>query len=154
MKAMKKLFTIAALGLFIVSANAQTNLAPDQNPNYKVSMDKYMDNNATKVAAMNTTIQETYKAYDWREAKQQRVTDRRNLRRDRRMFNSLNNGWNNGWNNGLNNNWNFNYGRGGNRWNNNWNNNWNNGWNNNWNNGWNNGLNFNYGLGFPFNFCW
>jgi hypothetical protein len=144
---MKKLFTIAAFSFFAIVTYAQNELAQDQNPNYKVSMDKYMDNNAAKVATMNTTVQETYKAYDWREAKEQRITDRRNTRRDRRMFNSLNNGWNNnGWNNNRWNN-NFNYNRNG--WNNNgWNNN---GWNN---NGWNNGWNFNNGLGFPFNFCW
>ena len=108
------------LSLIIIAAGFAANaqeLAPDQNPNYKVSMEKYSAIPASQTT-MNTTLQETYKAYDWSTAKAERKAERRNFRRERALFNSYNNGWNN--NNG-NNGWN--------------NNNWNNGWNNTrWNN--------------------
>lgn len=113
---MKKLL----LSLFIIvggfTANAQ-ELAPDQNPNYKVSMEKYTAIQTTQ-NTMNTTLQETYKAYDWSTLKAERKAERRNFRRERALFNSYNGGWNNNnWNNGWNNNnWNNN-----NRWNNNFN---------------------------------
>jgi len=131
---MKKLL----LSLIVISAgfaaNAQVFMT-DQNPNYKVSLDKYVaiqTSSTTPATAMNTTVQETYKAYDWSTAKAELKTERRNFRRERALFNNFNNGWNN-------NNWN--------------NNNWNNGWNNNnCNNGWNNNrLNNNYN---PFFFRW
>ena len=123
---MKKLL----LSLIIIAvgfvANAQ-DLSPDQNPNYKVSMEKYTAMQ-TFQTTMNTTVQDTYKAYDWSTAKAERKAERRNFRRERVLFNNYNNGWNN------------------NNWNNGWNNNnWNNGWNN--NNRWNNNCN-------PFFFRW
>ncbi len=99
-------------------ATMAQDLAPDQNPNYKVSMDKYAATQVSLQTTNNTTIQDTYKAYDWSTAKAERKAERRNFRRERVLFNNYNNGWNN------------------NNWNNGWNNNnWNNGWNNNnWNN--------------------
>jgi hypothetical protein len=101
-------------------ATQAQELATDQNPNYKVSMDKYAATQISLQSTNNTTIQSTYKAYDWSTAKAERQAERRNFRRERRLFNNFNNNWNNnGWNN--------------NAWgNNNWNNN---GWNN-FNNGW------------------
>ncbi len=102
-------FIVIAAGF---AANAQ-ELALDQNPNYKVSLEKYTANMVTLQTTNNTTVQDTYKAYDWSTAKAERKAVRRNFRRERALFNTYNNGWNN--------------------------NNWNNGWNNNnWNNGWNN----------------
>ncbi len=116
----KVIFTLSILLAGYVTM-AQ-DLAPDQNPNYKVSMDKYAATQVSLQTTNNTTIQDTYKAYDWSTAKAERKAERRNFRRERALFNIRNNGWNNGWNN--------------NNWNNGWNNNnWNNGWNNNnWNN--------------------
>jgi hypothetical protein len=113
---MKKLiFTLSIIaGAF--SAMSQ-DLAPDQNPNYKVSMDKYASNQLSLQTTNNTTIQETYKAYDFSQAKAERKAERRNFRRESRLFNNYNNNWDNGWNNNY-------YGNG-------WNNNrFNNGWNN------------------------
>ena len=108
---MKKLL----LALFIFTggyaASAQ-ELAPDQNPNYKMSLEKYQGLQTNLQTTMNTTVQETYKAYDWSIAKEERKAERRNFRRERALFNSYNNGWNNNsWNNGWNNNnWNNNRG--------------------------------------------
>ncbi len=112
----KVIFTLSILLAGYVTM-AQ-DLAPDQNPNYKVSMDKYAATQVSLQTTNNTTIQDTYKAYDWSTAKAERKAERRNFRRERVLFNNYNNGWNN------------------NNWNNGWNNNnWNNGWNNNnWNN--------------------
>ena len=109
---MKKLLLSFIIFTTAFAANAQ-ELLPDQNPNYKVSMEKYSATPAA-LTTMNTTLQETYKAYDWSTAKAERKAERRNFRRERALFNSYNNGWNNyNWNN----------------------NSWNNGWNNNrWNN--------------------
>ena len=109
-------FIILAAGF----ATQAQELTPDQNPSYKVSMDKYAATQVNLQSTNNTTIQNTYKAYDWSTAKAERQAERRSFRRERRLFNNFNNNWNNnGWNN--------------NAWgNNNWNNN---GWNN-FNNGW------------------
>jgi hypothetical protein len=111
----------ALLCLIVIAAGFAANaqeFAPDQNPNYKVSLEKYTTNMVTLQTTNNTTVQDTYKAYDWSTAKAERKAERRNFRRERALFNTYNNGWNN------------------NNWNNGWNNNnWNNGWNNNrWNN--------------------
>ncbi len=124
---MKKL--IFTLCIFAAGFATQAQeLAPDQNPNYKVSMDKYAGTQVSLQTTNNTTIQDTYKAYDFREAKAERQAERRNFRRERRLFNNYNNSFNNSWNNGWNNDY---FGNG-------WNNNNNNRWNN-FNNGWNNG---------------
>lgn len=119
------------LSLIIIAAGFAANaqeLAPDQNPNYKVSLEKYTANMVALQTTNNTTMQETYKAYDWSTAKAERKAERRNFRRERALFNAYNNGWNN--------------------------NNWNNGWNNNnWNNGWNNNNRWNNNCT-PFFFRW
>ena len=123
---MKKiLFTLSILlaGYAIMAQD----LAPDQNPHYKISMDKYAATQVSLQTTNNTTVQETYKAYDWSAAKAERKAERRNFRRERVLFNNYNNGWNNN-----------------NRFNNNWNNNWNNSWDN-------NNLNNNYT---PFRWRW
>ncbi|MCY7293444.1 MAG: hypothetical protein LH615_14800 [Ferruginibacter sp.] len=122
---MKKLLLSLLILVAGFAAKAQ-EVVPDQNPNYKVSMEKYQAIQITQTT-MNTTVQDTYRAYDWSTAKAERKAERRTFRRERALFNNYNNGWNN--------------------------NNWNNGWNNNnWNNGWNNNRsnnNFN-----PFFFRW
>jgi hypothetical protein len=85
-------------------ATQAQELAPDQNPNYKVSMDKYAAAQVNLQLTNNTTVQNTYKAYDWSTVKAERKAERRNFRRERILFNNYNNNWNNnGWNN-----WNYN----------------------------------------------
>jgi hypothetical protein len=98
--------------LIILAAGFATQaqeLAPDQNPNYKVSMNKYAATQISLQSTNNTTIQNTYKAYDWSTAKAERKAERRNFRRERILFNNYNNNWNNnGFNSWNNNNWNNN----------------------------------------------
>ena len=92
-------------------------LDPDQNPNYAASAQKYAEKSDELTANQGETIQETYKAYDWREskeeAKQQRLDRRYELRKLRIQsrhhhngyYNGYNSGYyNNGYNNGYNNN--------------------------------------------------
>ncbi|NOU38937.1 MAG: hypothetical protein HOO89_09505 [Ferruginibacter sp.] len=83
---MKKiLFTILVVSAsFALKAQ---ELAQDQNPNYKVSMDKYTAAQATLQTTMNTTVQNTYTAYDWRIAKSKRKAENRSYRRERALSN-------------------------------------------------------------------
>lgn len=77
---MKYLFLL--LSIFIAStAFTQEPLQdPNQNPNYTVSRQKYMAEKDKLLASMNTTEQNTYKAFDWTtykmEKKQQRIERR------------------------------------------------------------------------------
>lgn len=85
-------------------AQQQNTLAPDQNPNYMVSQLKYTQQMDSLLSYSNTTVQDTYKAYDWREAREERRTERRLNRRQTSYFDSyynpaINYGWN-GYNNG------------------------------------------------------
>ena len=61
------------------TTNAQ-DLVPDQNPNYMRSAEKYAQKSEELTATQSTTIQDTYEAYDWREAK----AAEKQLRQDRR----------------------------------------------------------------------
>ncbi|MEJ7609881.1 MAG: hypothetical protein WKF88_01740 [Ferruginibacter sp.] len=82
------------LSLFIISAGftaTAQELAPDQNPNYKQSLEKYLAAKDNLQATMNTTVQSTYKAYDWSTAKSERKAERRNDRRENRRYNGVNN---------------------------------------------------------------
>lgn len=71
---MNKLLLLLLTGSLALSASAQT--ASDQNPNYAVSRDKYMRVADSVNRWHATTVQNTYKAYDWYEAK----TERRDAR--------------------------------------------------------------------------
>lgn len=84
---MKNLFTLLLFASFATVANAQ--LAPDQNPNYKISQDKYMEAKDSLMANMNTTVQSTYKAYDFYQAKVERKQQRISDRRERRMARAM-----------------------------------------------------------------
>jgi uncharacterized protein YxeA len=79
---MKTLLSVAVL-LFISSTiNAQQN--SDQNPNYHKSMDYYMKQKDELQKTMNTTVQNTYRAFDWYQnkldKKQQRIDNRQQVR--------------------------------------------------------------------------
>ena len=87
---MKKLLLALSIMAGGYAAAAQ-ELAPDQNPNYKVSMDKYIATYTTLQATNNTTLQNTYKAYDWSTARTERRTERHNNRREMRLLNRYNN---------------------------------------------------------------
>ena len=95
----QKLKTIVAFVVisFTYTANAQENLAPDQNPNYKRSMEKYMAMKDDLVKTEGTTIQATYKAIDDVQLKQERKLLRQSNRQDRRMARINSRGRNNGY---------------------------------------------------------
>lgn len=84
---MKKILLFYFLVLITISPNAQeANTATDQNPNYKASLEIYKSQQDELVSTMNTTLQDTYKAYDWYEAKQERKQQRIADRRERRLY--------------------------------------------------------------------
>lgn len=91
---MKKLFYIAVLLVFPVMIYSQPNsLVSDQNPRYQESQDRYMKLRDSLTAWHNTTIQNTYKAYDWREAREERRKQRREWRHQERLLNSYYSGY-------------------------------------------------------------
>jgi hypothetical protein len=87
---MKTKIIIAAVtvlcGLYsgIVSAQ-QTTLLVDQNPRYRESQFKYSQGADSLNSLHGTTIQDTYKAYDWYEAKLERRQQNREWRHQERM---------------------------------------------------------------------
>ena len=83
---MKKHLLASALLFFSfvvqTTASAQTSLAPDQNPAFAVSRDKYLRLADSMNAWHGTTFQQTYKAFDWYENKMERKEQRRQFRRE------------------------------------------------------------------------
>ena len=107
---MKKIL-LSGLGfIFWVMAFAQENLAPDQNPNYTVAVAKYAGNAAQLQTTNNTTVQNTYKAFDWYENKQEKKQERLQFRRELRLMQAQNTFYNRPWYNDYNNNY-YNNGR-------------------------------------------
>ncbi|MFY7652695.1 MAG: hypothetical protein ACOVQE_08315 [Chitinophagaceae bacterium] len=97
---MKRLIILSLLFVGFTGAIAQeTNLLPDQNPNYLVSKNKYLAMADSLKANQNTTVQETYKAFDWYQAKMDRRQQRFESRRQIRLANAQanRNFFNNGW---------------------------------------------------------
>ena len=58
---------------------------PNQNPNWKKSLEKYEANKEKLTETQGTTEQKTYKAYDWTEAKNERKQQRRDYRQQRAL---------------------------------------------------------------------
>lgn len=93
----------AALYTFIFSlsltltSQAQTtlDLVADQNPRYKESLQKYAPAADSLTRSLGTTIQQTYKAYDFYEARLARRSQRREWRHQENMNRPLlyNNYW-------------------------------------------------------------
>lgn len=91
----------------------QAHLEKDQNPRYEQSRAKYMNMSDSLTRNQGTTIQQTYKAYDWYEARE----EKRKLRRESNYNNGF---YNNSYYGGAYfyptmrfNNWGYgNYGRG------------------------------------------
>ena len=78
-------FLLLAGFLPAVSGQSQTNLVPDQNPNFAVSRDKYMKMADSLNSWHSTTLQETYKAIDWLADRKEARSDRRESRRQLRL---------------------------------------------------------------------
>ncbi len=83
---MKKIIlsSIFILSAFMLKAQ-ETALAPDQNPNFKMSLAKYQSSQESLQGTMNTTVQDTYKAYDWYQAKLERRQQRISFRQERAL---------------------------------------------------------------------
>lgn len=91
---MKKILLINLLAFSALFGSAQdNNLAPDQNPNYRISQEKYQAAQQALQTTMNTTVQQTYKAYDWYQARQERKQQRIQFRQQRALARIQNNGY-------------------------------------------------------------
>ena len=69
-----------------LSFSQETALAQNQNPNYKVSLDKYLEADNDYVFAEGTTLQETYVAIDLLEERRQLRSLRREHRANRALW--------------------------------------------------------------------
>ena len=94
----KLLSMVNFLGLMtfsIISLAQNAPLLPDQNPRFAESVNKYSKIADSLTLSQGTTVQQTYKAYDWYEARE----ERRELRRERnhRYSLSMGLGYGNSW---------------------------------------------------------
>ncbi len=80
---MKSLLLLTFLLFSSLIINAQDN--PDQNPNYQKSMDYYMKQKDELQKTMNTTVQNTYKAFDWYQNKLDKKQQRKDYRQQVRL---------------------------------------------------------------------
>lgn len=82
---MKNMFTkfgVAFLTLLSWGVWAQVE---NQNPNYEESQEYYLEVKDSLTQTQGTTFQDTYKAYDWYEAREERRALRRANRHEVRM---------------------------------------------------------------------
>ena len=100
---MNRLIILLVAVILSASLNAQQQLAPDQNPAYLQSQHKYMGIKDSLLESSNTTIQDTYKAYDFYEARLERRALRRENRNKLRLIRAENSWYNS------NNNYNYGY---------------------------------------------
>lgn len=84
-KTAKLAFFGILVSMSTIQLKAQEDLVPDQNPNYKRSMEKYMAQKDELLKNEGKTVQATYKAIDDMEIKQQRKDQRRLFRQERRL---------------------------------------------------------------------
>lgn len=77
-----------------LQATAQLDNTTGQNPRHLASQAKYESIADSVNRFHGTTLQNTYAAYDWYDAKQQRKAERTNFRRQLRLEQARNNyGW-------------------------------------------------------------
>ena len=82
---MKTLYSLVLL-FTITTAFAQQDLVTNQNPNYKVSYDKYVASSEQYTDQQGTTVQETYVAIDPIEEKRNRKKIRKDYRAQRSLW--------------------------------------------------------------------
>ncbi|MBL0152267.1 MAG: hypothetical protein IPP93_01795 [Chitinophagaceae bacterium] len=88
---MKKNLLLLVVALFSVAAgNAQNGLLPDQNPNFAVSRDKYMQLADSVNQWHSTTLQNTYEANDWMAKREKNRQFRQQLRLERARWDGYN----------------------------------------------------------------
>ena len=93
---LKRLICLALFSTIIVGnkvIKAQEDLAPDQNPNYKKSLEKYMAKKDELTKNEGTTVQATYKAIDDMQIRQENKDLRKSNRQDRRLARINNRGY-------------------------------------------------------------
>lgn len=91
---MKRSLLYIFLIAFATVAKAQdAGLAPDQNPRYKESQQRYMNTADSLTTTLSTTVQQTYKAYDWYEARMERRQQRREWRHQENLYNGYYNNY-------------------------------------------------------------
>jgi hypothetical protein len=84
---MEKICYIAALLILPAIGYSQSSaFVSDQNPRYQESQDHYMKLKDSLVTLHGTTVQNTYKAYDWREDRAARRQQRREWRHQERLY--------------------------------------------------------------------
>lgn len=79
------LLIVFTFSMFSFTASSQ-DLAYDQNPNYQLSREKYMKVADSVNKLHSTTLQETYKAIDYMQAKEEARQQRREYRQQRRLY--------------------------------------------------------------------
>ena len=84
-KLITMVYFIGLMTFSIISHAQDSSLLPDQNPRYAESVNKYSKIADSLTRNQGTTVQQTYKAYDWYEARE----ERRLLRRERNHQYSL-----------------------------------------------------------------
>lgn len=81
---MKPLYMMLT-GLFLASL-VQAQEVNDQNPRFAESRDRYMGQRDSLLSTQGTTVQDTYKAYDWSQMREDHQYNRRENRNQRRLF--------------------------------------------------------------------
>lgn len=86
------IFIMSCVSVIFMAADGyaqKTDLLKDQNPRYQETRAKYIELADSLNLDQGTTVQNTYKAYDWYEARE----ERRSLRRERNYQLNLNSGY-------------------------------------------------------------
>lgn len=87
-------FYLLTTGLLLATGTmAQTGLAPNQNPNYMLSRDKYMAVADSINAYHGITVQDTYNSIDFLEDRREARDQRRAFRRELRLIRAQNAGY-------------------------------------------------------------
>ncbi len=82
---MRQLWTTLFLSVTLVCAVPALGQVADQNPNFTESRDKYLQINDSIGETLGTTVQQTYKARDWYDDRQERKALRKTRNHEVRM---------------------------------------------------------------------
>ena len=77
--------SLSLIAILFFNTSWSQELQPDQNPQYAISRSKYMNLSDSINQWHSTTSHQTYKAYDWYEAREERRADRRMFNRQLRL---------------------------------------------------------------------
>lgn len=85
-----KYYLFIVFTTMVLGVNAQLDLVANQNPNYLSSQQYYVQKADSLESTMNTTVQDTYKAYDFYENKLERKQNRIKNRHQVRLARAYN----------------------------------------------------------------